>query len=239
RQLEPSVSEAYQCGVYLPDEGMIVDPGALLHACVAALRKGGARFVKADVRGIEFGSDCPVSLKTSEGPLPFRSLVIAAGAWSARLAAVLDGHVPLETQRGYHVMLPDSGVELRRPVVAADAKCFITPMEHGLRVAGTVEFAGLEASPDMRRADALVRHARRMFPQLSVERKAEWMGHRPCLPDTIPVIGRSPRFRNVFYAFGHGHLGLTGAPMTAQLISDLVLERPAAIDVSPYRFDRF
>jgi D-amino-acid dehydrogenase len=112
-------------------------------------------------------------------------------------------------------------------------------METGLRFAGTVELAGLERPPDMRRADILLRQGRRMFPKLEVGTVSRWMGHRPGLPDTIPVISRSPQYRNVFFAFGHGHMGLIGASVTGRLIAEMVAGRPPAIDVTPYRVDRF
>jgi D-amino-acid dehydrogenase len=109
----------------------------------------------------------------------------------------------------------------------------------GLRVAGTVEIAGLEAPPNYARARVLVRKARRVYPALDVSDGSEWMGHRPATPDSLPVIGRATRFANVSYAFGHGHLGLTFGPITGELIADLVAGRPARLDLRPYRVDRF
>ena len=121
----------------------------------------------------------------------------------------------------------------------AERKFVATPMEMGLRFAGTVELAGLAAPPDMRRADILLRQGRRMFPGLKVGEVSRWMGHRPGLPDTIPVIGPSPRHGNVFYAFGHGHMGLIGGAVTGRLIADLAVGRAPAIDLTPFRVDRF
>jgi D-amino-acid dehydrogenase len=112
-------------------------------------------------------------------------------------------------------------------------------MAMGLRVAGTVELASLDAAPDWRRAEVLLAKARRLFPGIDTSNATRWMGHRPSLPDSKPVIGRSPVHRNVFYAFGHGHLGLTGAAATGRHIGDLVAERPTAIDLKPFAIDRF
>ena len=128
---------------------------------------------------------------------------------------------------------------LRIQTIWAERKFVATPMEMGLRFAGTVEFAGLKSPPDMRRADILLAQGRRMFPNLKVGSVSRWMGHRPGLPDTIPVISRSPRYRNVFYAFGHGHMGLIGGSVTGRLIAEMVAGRSPAIDVTPFRVDRF
>jgi D-amino-acid dehydrogenase len=165
--------------------------------------------------------------------------VVAAGAWSGTLARQLGSPVPLESERGYHVVVRGAETGTRVQTIWAERKFVATPMEMGLRFAGTVEFAGLKAPPDMRRADILLKQGRRMFPKLEVGEVTRWMGHRPGLPDTIPVIGASPRHRNVFYAFGHGHMGLIGGSVTGRLIADLVGGQAPAIDVAPYRVDRF
>jgi D-amino-acid dehydrogenase len=137
------------------------------------------------------------------------------------------------------VTLPAPGVRPRRLVLYAPEHFVVTPMEMGLRVAGTVEIAGLEAPPDYARARVLVRKARRVYPALEDAGGVEWMGHRPATPDSLPVIGRAPRFANVCYAFGHGHLGLTFGPVTGQLVAELAAGLPATVDLHPFRVDRF
>ncbi len=166
-------------------------------------------------------------------------MVVAAGAWSRRLTAQFGSKVPLETQRGYHVTVVEPGVHPGLNVMWAERKFVATPMEIGMRFAGTAEFAGLDAPPDYRRARMLLEQGKRMYPGLNTEQVSEWMGHRPCLPDTIPVIGRSPHFAAVHYAFGHGHTGLTGASMTGRIIADLVAGRAPPIDIAPFRIERF
>jgi D-amino-acid dehydrogenase len=169
--------------------------------------------------------------------------VIAAGAYSKPLAASVGDPVPLETERGYHLMVRDAAVMPRVPTTDADGKFVVTPMVHGLRFAGTVELAGLEASPNWQRAHMLLEQGRRMLPGLDAEiaedRISVWMGHRPSLPDSLPVIGASRASPDVFHAFGHGHVGMTGAPGTSQAIADLVAGRPSSIDLAPFRADRF
>jgi D-amino-acid dehydrogenase len=147
--------------------------------------------------------------------------------------------VPLDTERGYHLMLPKPGVELRMPIIAGERKIGITPMTGGIRLAGTVEFAGLARAPDYRRARIMAAMAREVVPGIDATGAAEWMGFRPSMPDSLPVIGRSPRHDNAFFAFGHGHSGLTLGAVTGSLITDLVMARTPPVDLAPYRADRF
>ena len=151
----------------------------------------------------------------------------------------LHGHAPLESQRGYHITIRNPGVTMHRTCLLQDRKLAITPMEVGLRIAGTVEFAGLNALPNSRRTEALLRLIREVIPAVNTEDYTEWMGHRPALPDSLPVIGRSPIVPNVVFAFGHGFFGLIGAATTGRLVADLITRQASAIDLSPYRVDRF
>jgi D-amino-acid dehydrogenase len=191
------------------------------------------------VLDIEFNADGPHTVVTDAGPMPIETLIVAAGAWSHRLASKLGHTVPLETQRGYHALLPDPNVAPRRNVQWSERKFIATPMETGLRFAGTVELAGLDAPPNYRRADKLLEQGREMFPGLVGGEISRWMGHRPCLPDSMPVIGPSTRVKKTFFAFGHGHIGLTCAATTGRLIADLVTGQKPCVDPTPYRIDRF
>lgn len=239
RQLEPAVGELYARGVFLPNEGMIANPFRLVQTLAGHFSRRGGTIRRAKVTGFEIGPEGPSAIVTDNGRVSAERIVICAGAWSHRLSAQLGSTVPLQTQRGYHVTLSDPGVSLRRVVAAADTKCFATPMEMGLRLAGTVEIDSLDRSPNYARAKALIRHGKRLLPGLKGDGGTEWMGNRPCLPDSLPVISRSPRFPSVFYGFGHGHLGLSGAAVTGDLLADLVVGRQSRIDLSPYRIDRF
>ncbi|HEX5128572.1 MAG TPA: FAD-binding oxidoreductase, partial [Usitatibacter sp.] len=144
-----------------------------------------------------------------------------------------------ETERGYHVMLESPSIAPRIPVCSGEGKYFMTPMEGGLRIAGTVELAGLAAPPDYSRADALLPGGRRLLPGLTHGKVEKWMGHRPSLPDSLPVIGRAPRAPNAIFAFGHGHVGLTAASPTSEIVADLVEGRKPWLDVAPYDARRF
>ena len=145
----------------------------------------------------------------------------------------------MDSERGYHVMPSDPGIDLRVPVLSGDYRLGITPMADGIRLAGTVELASLDAPPNYRRAEMMIPLARTLLPDLRVESRDNWMGHRPSTPDSLPVIGRAPRFPEAYFAFGHGHLGLTLGPTTGKLIADLVAGRSPPVDMAPYAAERF
>ena len=155
------------------------------------------------------------------------------------LARSLGDRVSLESERGYNTTLPSPGVALAREVIFAERKFVATPLSIGLRIGGAAEFGGLDAKANYRRAEALVKLGSRYLPGLSSDGGITWAGHRPATPDSLPVIGSSPRHANVFYAFGHGHLGLTQAATTGRLIADLVVSRPPPLDLAPYAISRF
>jgi D-amino-acid dehydrogenase len=239
RQLEPALAPIFNTGVYLPEQGQCSNPGKLVQMLAGHLERQGAVFTRARVKGFEFGDTGVKALVTDRGRRPADMVVVAAGAWSATLARQLGSRVPLETERGYHVMVDGQDGGLRIQTIWSDLKFVASPMEEGMRFAGTVELAGLTAAPNMARADLLLRQGLRMFPQLQPKNVRRWMGHRPGMPDTIPVIGRSPHHRNVHFAFGHGHMGLIGGSVTGKLVAEMVAGRPTSIDVAPYRVTRF
>jgi D-amino-acid dehydrogenase len=165
-------------------------------------------------------------------------LFITAGAYSKELARLLGSSMLLDTERGYHLLLPQPEISLRRPVLFPPQAFAATMMTEGLRLAGTVEFAGLSAAPDYRRAFGMAVHARRLLPGLKGEGQSPWMGYRPSLPDSLPVISRSPWFNNVYFGFGHGHLGLTMAAVTGATLAAMAAGESPPVDTSPYRIDR-
>ncbi len=238
RELEPALDPAYRTGVTIEPQGHTTNPGRLVKVLAEYFQRLGGEVCQAEVLRIRPESS-GVRLETTQGELAADRLVIAAGAWSAKLAAQIGVKVPLETERGYHVTFAEPGLELRTTVTEAKGVFIATSMELGLRVAGTVEFAGLDAAPNWHRARVLTAPAKRLFPGLNTSRPREWMGHRPSLPDSLPVIGPAPGTRHVVFAFGHGHTGLTGAPMTARIVAGMVASEPLNLDVSPYRADRF
>ena len=176
---------------------------------------------------------------TDKGRHDVDRLVVAMGAFSKPWTAKLGVRVPLDTERGYHLMLPRPGVELRTPLLEGHHRFGIVPMSHGVRLAGTAELASLDAPPDYRRSRMLGRMVQQIVPDLRLDGAEEWMGFRPSMPDSLPVIGPVPGSDRAFLAFGHGHLGLTLAAVTGRLVADLVAGRASEIDRAPYRADRF
>ena len=239
RRRVPQLAGAYEVGLYLPEQGYCANPERLTKSLAAQFVRDGGKFLQRKVLDIEVVTDGPRALLTDAGPLPLETLVVCAGAHSSEFTAKLGDPVPLEAERGYHVTYSDPRVELPMPVFMPEHKFFVTPMEMGLRIAGQSEFAGIDAEPDYRRADILARHMQRILPGLSAADTTKWMGRRPSMPDSMPVIGRATKFANVYYAFGHGHVGLCGGAPTGRIIAELVSGRPPSMDVAPLSAARF
>ena len=243
RQLEPTLSREFVRGLLVRENGHTSNPLGLVTALVEHFRAQGGEIVRAHALGFRLDGRRLAAIRTDAGDLPADAAIVCAGAHSKPLAAALGDRVPLETERGYHLMIRDPEVTPRIPTTDAGGKFVAIPMQLGLRFAGTVELAGLEAPPDWRRAHILLQQGRRMLPGLASnhaeERISVWMGHRPSLPDSLPALGPSPASPDVIYAFGHGHIGMTAAPMTGKIVADLVAGRPSPIDIAPFAPARF
>jgi D-hydroxyproline dehydrogenase len=224
--------------VFFPDTRHSVDPLQLTRRLAEKFVEEGGAIVQQEVRNIALKGDRP-SVISSQGNTQFDKVVLAAGAWSRVLARSAGVRVPLDTERGYHAMLPSPRVQLQVPVISGDHNIAITPMTHGIRVSGTVEFAGLRALPDYARAEKLIGLAQQVLPGLQCEDATFWMGFRPSMPDSLPVIGFGPKSRNILLAFGHGHQGMGQAAVTGKIIADLVANRSSQIDISAFAPDRF
>ncbi|MCC7048536.1 MAG: FAD-dependent oxidoreductase [Alphaproteobacteria bacterium] len=239
RQREPALAPIFEKGVVFPQHGHCSNPFRLVQTLAEHFQRSGGTILKREVTGFARDGGRVTGVATDAGEVKSDNVVIAAGAWSARLAKQLGAHVPLEAQRGYHVTVADPGVGPRINVMWADAKFMATPMEMGLRFAGTVELAGLEAAPDYRRARKLLELGKTMYPGLKDAKVTEWMGHRPCTPDTLPVIDFAPGRKDVVFAFGHGHTGLSGASTTGKLVAEMIAGAKPSIDLTPYSATRF
>lgn len=238
--LEPDLKGRFRFGILAPENGSTLDPSALVKAVHARCLDDGARHVRRRVLGFERQGNRVTALRLDGGgPLAVDGVVVAAGAWSGRLAAQLGSPVMLETQRGYHVTVQSSNLRLRHTVMAVEHNLMVNPMAMGLRLAGTVEFAGLHAPPNMARADALLRQGRQLFPHLDTSAFTRWMGHRPCLPDSLPVVGPARGVGNAWLGFGHGHMGMCMGATTGREIAHLVAGRPTQVDLSPFSPERF
>lgn len=241
-ELEPNLNpDSYTCGLFQPGSGFVDNPRGLVEKYFAGARQRGAQFVQEDVLELRANAAGGVAVRTAGATRNFDAAVVATGAWSKRFATQIGDRVSLDTERGYHLSFaPDDGPLLNRPVGFPEKDCVLSPMHDGISVVSIDELAGLEAPPNYRRIRALAPFVRSVLPGTRSQAiQREWMGYRPSTPDSLPVIGRSPRCDNVFYAFGHGHLGLTMAAITAQLVAGLVAGRAAPFDLTPYRIDRF
>ncbi|CAN7251321.1 FAD-binding oxidoreductase [Rhizobium sp. LjRoot30] len=240
RDLEPAVTTGIGKALLFPDNRSISDPHKLVLGLADRFQALGGVLERGDVVGFDHDDAGVTAIRLADGRrLATGSVVFAAGAFTARLSAMLKEPIPLETERGYHTQIMAPGLSMRHSLIWPARAFMVTPTAGGIRVGGTVEMAGLDAPPDYRRAKVLVKRAREALPGLKVEQTSEWMGHRPALPDTVPVIGPSAKRRNVWYATGHGHLGLTYGATTARLLADLMTGVTPPVDMKPYRVDRF
>ncbi|MGY5808684.1 NAD(P)/FAD-dependent oxidoreductase [Rhizobium sp. LEGMi198b] len=240
RALEPEISDRITRAVLFPDNRSIRDPYKLVVGIFDKFKELGGKFIKGDVAGFDRSASGVDAVRLGDGrAIGTDQLALCAGAFTARISKQFGEPIPLETERGYHTQIMSPGLGLRHSIIWPAKAFMVTPTAGGLRVGGTVEMAGLDALPDYQRAKVLVKRAREALPGLKVGGTSEWMGHRPALPDTVPIIGRSAKITNLLYATGHGHLGLTYAATTARIIGDLATGTPPPLDIRPYRVDRF
>lgn len=239
RQLEPDLAPIFKRCVFLPDSIRTTDPFRLTQALAENFTRNGGEFRQETLINIEMGSAGPAAIVTDTGRHAVSELVITTGAYSRQWARRLGSYVPLDTERGYHLMLPEPGVKIGRPVLSGDYRFGLAPMTEGLRLAGTAELAKLDAPPNYRRTERLLQVTQRMLPGLNNEGHQKWMGHRPSTPDSLPVICRSPNYASVYFAFGHGHLGLTLGAATGRIIADMAAGRRPPLEVAPYDIRRF
>ncbi|MER8572383.1 FAD-binding oxidoreductase [Mesorhizobium sp. M1338] len=237
--LQPGLSPRFVKGTFVPGWMTVADPKLLGKAVWAYAQTKGARFEMARIERVAADHD-GAALTLADGTTrQARHLVVAAGAWSHLLARQLGDRIPLETERGYNTTLPPSAFDVKRMLIFSGHGFVITPLETGLRVGGAVELGGIERPPNYARSKALLRKAQKFLPGLDPSGGREWMGFRPSLPDSVPVIGHASGSRSAVYAFGHGHLGLTQAAATGRLIRELVLGQTPSIDLAPFSPHRF
>lgn len=238
-ELEPALAPVFACATYIEDWHLVSDPLTVLQGLVQLNRRNGVVFVADSVVQIEpDGEGLRIRLQAGDA-MRAHQAVVAAGAWSRALARGLGDKIPVEAERGYNTTVADPGVDLGPELIFGEHGFVATQLGCGLRIGGGAEFAGLGEPPNFGRAEAMLTKARRFLPGLDARDGRQWMGARPSMPDSRPVIGPSPRHPQVLYAFGHGHVGLTQAPGTARLIAELAMQRATSIDVRPYSAARF
>jgi D-amino-acid dehydrogenase len=239
RELEPSLARIFRSGMLLPDNGRCKNPHQLVQVLAREAERNGATLLRGKVTGFRTNGGGVQAILVDGEARRVERVVIAAGAASGELSARLGTPLPLEAERGYHITIADPGVTPRIPVTHCDAKFVCAPMNMGLRLAGTVEFAGIGAPPNWKRAALLEEQARRMFPGVRMEKVTRWAGNRPSLPDGLPVLGAAPGFANAYFAFGNSHFGMTAGPVMGKLLAEIVAGRKPAIDIAPFSPWRF
>ena len=236
RQLEPDLSTDFQFAIRLPKHGIALNPGRLVYELAQSFTAAGGDIIHDEVRHL---NPHKRKLSLSSSSLTFDSLIIAAGAQSAALAQQAGVHAPLVGERGYHVSFHAPQIRHHHALKVSAGKYVATPMDGGTRIAGIVEFKSPHAPLDKRIIARLRRHAQRLFPTAKLDDASEWLGFRPALPDSLPIIGRAPAHPNIYLAFGHHHIGLTTGAKTGKLIAQLIAGEKPEIDLSPFSPARF
>jgi D-amino-acid dehydrogenase len=239
-ELQPGLAPSIIAATFIPQWQTVTDPFDYAKAVGQAALSRGAAFRTAEVRKLLPAGE-GVQVELSGGSmLTANAVVVACGAWSKTLTALLGEHIPLDTERGYNTTLPEGAFDLKRQLVFGGHGFVVTPLSGGrVRVGGAVELGGLDLPPNFKRADAMLTKAERLMPGLKTSGGTQWMGFRPSIPDSLPVIGRSRASRNIVYAFGHGHLGLTQSAGTGKLVAELVTGAAPSLDLSPFSPRRF
>jgi glycine/D-amino acid oxidase-like deaminating enzyme len=237
--LEPALAPIFNYGLFQKDSLHITNPGALIETMIELMREHGGIYKNMSVEKVTVGNNS-IEISDQGSSLRAEKLIIATGAYTKPLAEMIGDKISIEAERGYHMMFPrTTGSLLSRPVVNGENSFVLSPMETGMRMTSQVEIASVDAAPDYQRIRGLRAAAKNMLPDLEPLEESVWMGCRPSLPDSLPVIGTSTKSDNIIYAFGHQHLGMTLGPVTAYLVEHLISGEPSEVDLHPYRIDRF
>lgn len=238
-RFQPGLDKRFVTGFFVPQWQTVSNPENFCQGIHDRITMLGVQTQYATVQQID-ASDFGAEVVLEGGKrISANHIVIAAGPWSSQLAAQLGDEIPLIGERGYNTTFPETAVSLKRMLIFCDHGFVMTPLDGAIRVGGASEVARLDRTPNYKRSEAMVTKAKRFVPDLETSQGKPWMGSRPAIPDTLPVISRSKRTDKVIYAFGHGHLGLTQSAATGQLVSELVNSQQTSIDLTPYRADRF
>lgn len=236
---DPVFSEDIGFAAKLSDHGHITDPGRYVKDLAAHVEANGGKIMRANVEDVVRENGQVTGVRTGGETIACDTAIVTAGVWSGPLAKRLGVSVPLESERGYHIELVEPSAMPRSPVMVAAGKFVATPMDGRIRLAGIVEFGGLDAAPSRAPFDLMRKNARAAFPGVTWKEEVEWMGHRPAPADSIPIIGDVPGIKGAYMGFGHHHVGLTGGPKTGRLLAQMIAGRTPNTDMSVYAPSRF
>ncbi|MBU2934672.1 MULTISPECIES: NAD(P)/FAD-dependent oxidoreductase [Pacificibacter] len=237
-EIQPGLDSRFTHAAFTPDWMNTIDPRSWAEHLAKVFVTRGGEIDHVEVLALEQSGD-GINLMTPNGPLHTPKVIVAAGAWSHHLARTLGDHIPLETERGYNTTLPAGAFDLRTQLTFGGHGFVASRINGGVRIGGAVELGGLNLPPNFKRAEILLEKAAQFLPDLKIDHGKQWMGFRPSMPDSLPVIGTSKRASNVIYAFGHGHLGLTQSAGTAELVAELISGKTTAVSVAPFAPTRF
>ena len=235
--LEPNIKPVYHGGVYYDYARHARNPKKILIKLFENYLSKGGKFLKLNIQDLNFDEKKPV-IRSDTQRFVFDKLVIACGAFSKKLTDKLHENIPLDTERGYHIHFKNFDHLIKRPIIYLNRGFGMTPMEQGLRVVGTVEFGGLENPLTKSRIKNLIENAKELLDGLP-DHEDEWLGFRPTLPDFLPVLGPSKNYNNVYYSFGHHHLGWTLGAISGKIISKMISNEKTNLDLKPYSSLRF
>ncbi|HET7410641.1 MAG TPA: FAD-dependent oxidoreductase [Paracoccaceae bacterium] len=238
REYDPALGDSIGFLAVMKDHGYILDPGGYVRALSEEFTRLGGRVLRASVEDFDLSAGRIGAVLTSEGRLDCDAAVLATGVWSKPLMRKLGLTVPLETERGYHIVFRNPSVQPKAPTMIASGKFVATPMADGLRCAGMVEFGGLDSGPSKAPLELLRRKVAQAFPELTADEEITWLGHRPAPADSLPIIGEVQQ-TGVYSAFGHHHVGLTGGPKTGRMVAGMIADIPQNVDPAPYSPQRF
>ena len=232
---DPLLGQHYNYGAEFKNHGWLTSPGSYMKELAKHFEQNGGKFIKEEVVDI---LDNKVITKLNNS-YEADKIVISAGAWSGKILKFINHKTNLETERGYHLILKDVNYMPSNPYAVSDLGFAITPMNDGLRCAGTTELGGLKAKPSYERVEILRDGVKKLYPKLEWQNEEIWMGHRPTTPDCMPVIGQSEKLKNTYFAFGGQHIGLTIGPKIGRIITDLILDKKTNTSITEFRNSRF
>ena len=237
KELEPNIANVYYAGQIFTGSRHTTNPLAISTKIFEKFLELGGTYIKQNVKNL-IQKENFIELSLDNKKINFDKIIISAGAWSNQIANMLGDKFPLDTERGYHILFETNEKLINRPVAWSESGFYLIQIHNGIRAAGTVEIAGLKKSPNKKRIEMIERQSRKVLPQLG-NVKSTWMGRRPTLPDSLPIIGKSQQNSNVIYAFGHQHIGWTLGAVTGKIIDSLSRDQIPNIDISAYSPTRF
>jgi D-amino-acid dehydrogenase len=237
-EIQPGIDPRFTHAGFTPDWINVCCPERWTHYLAEQFLTNGGKLITEEVHNLKQSGEI-VEITTDQSTHSAKKVIVAAGAWSHQLAAMVGDKIPLETERGYNTTLPEGAFDLRTHLTFANHGFVVSRINGGVRVGGAAELGGLKLPPNYKRSEILLNKAKKFLPSLNIDNGKQWMGFRPSMPDSLPVIGASSKASNIIYAFGHGHLGLTQAAGTAELVASLVTNQPAPLPLAPFNPDRF